>query len=202
MHTLSCGKMGDTFTLMEVHLRKYFWDYVFLLSLAGIVVVLDQWTKTLVRSSLIIGETWVPWDWLAPYARIVHWQNTGAAFGMLQNLSIVFTILPFFVIGAILYYFPQIPRTDWYLRIALCLMLGGAAGNLVDRLMIGHVTDFISVFRFPVFNIADASISIGTATLIIGMWLQERAEKEKQYQSIESAQDGDSYPVSEEVRGE
>ena len=185
---------------MEVSLRKYFWDFIFLLSLAGIVIVLDHWSKTLVRSSLMIGEKWVPWDWLAPYARIVHWKNTGAAFGMLQNLSIVFTILPFFVIGAILYYFPQIPRTDWYLRIAMCLMLGGATGNLIDRLTIGHVTDFVSISVFPVFNVADASISTGTATLIIGMWIQERLEKASRNQLAESPLGVDPHPVTEEVQ--
>jgi signal peptidase II len=194
-------KWGSIYFLEDL-LKKYFWDYIFLFSLAGIVIILDQWSKTIVRSSLVMSETWVPWEWLAPYARIVHWHNTGAAFGMLQGLSTVFTILPFFVIGAILYYFPQMPRTDWYLRIAMCMMLGGATGNLIDRLTIGHVTDFISVGKFPVFNVADASISTGTAVLLIGMWIQERLEKASKTQPAESPPDSDPQPITEEVQGD
>ena len=117
-----------------------------------------------------------------PYARVVHWQNTGAAFGIFQDLSIVFTILPFIVSAAIIYYFPQVPRSDWLIRLALSLQLGGALGNLIDRLTIGHVTDFLSVGNFAVFNVADASISIGTALLILGIWLNERKKEVRQDQ--------------------
>ena len=149
------------------------WDYVFLLSLAGIIVTLDQWTKGWVRTNLAVGEVWMPLDWLAPYARIVHWQNTGAAFGMFKDFGIVFTFLAVLVAGAILYYFPQVPRNDWYLRIAMGMQLGGALGNLTDRLTVGEVTDFVSLGNFPVFNVADASISTGVAILAFGMLLGE-----------------------------
>jgi signal peptidase II len=144
----------------------------------GVIVLLDQWTKWLIRANLPSGATWLPdWlAWLSPYARFVNWHNTGAAFGMFQGGSMVFTVLAFIVIGAIIYYFPQVERKDWFLRIALSMQLGGAIGNLVDRLtQDGRVTDFISVGTFPVFNIADASISVGTVVLLLGVYLQERA---------------------------
>ena len=64
------------------------------------------------------------------------------------------------------------------LRLALSMQLGGALGNLIDRLTIGHVTDFISVGNFPVFNVADASITIGAALLFLSVWIRERAEKQ------------------------
>ena len=155
-------------------MKKYIRDYAFLFTLAGVIIALDQWTKEIVRTHLTSGELWSPWEWLTPYARIVHWHNTGAAFGLGQNLSLVFTLLAILVVGAIIFYFPQIPRQDWPLRIALGMQLGGAAGNLIDRLAQGYVTDFISVGTFPVFNVADSSISIGVAVLIIGMWISER----------------------------
>ncbi len=158
-------------------MKKYIQDYLPLLLVAGIVIVLDQWTKSLVRASLPYGETWVPWAWLEPYARIVHWSNTGAAFGLFQNLGGLFTVLPFVVALAILYFYPQVPRGDWPLRLALGMQMGGAIGNLIDRLARGFVTDFISVGTFPVFNIADASISVGVAVLVVGMWIKERQEK-------------------------
>jgi signal peptidase II len=152
--------------------------YLYLLFVSGSLVVLDQWTKNLVRTNLVLSETWLPESlaWLSPYARIVHWYNTGAAFGMFQNGSTVFAVLAIIVTSAIIYYFPKVEAQDWFLRLALSMQLAGALGNLIDRLtQDGKVTDFISVGTFPVFNVADASISIGTAVLLLGVYLQERA---------------------------
>ena len=160
----------------------------------GVIVLLDQWTKWLIRSNLPSGATWLPdWlSWLSPYARFVNWHNTGAAFGMFQGGSMIFTVLAFIVIGVIIYYFPQVDRREWYLRTALSMQLGGAIGNLADRLtQEGRVTDFISVGNFPVFNIADASISVGTVVLLLGVYLQERAQQ----RAIRSA--GDSGQANE-----
>lgn len=148
--------------------------YLFLFLVAGLIVFFDQYTKSLVRRELAFTETWMPWEWLAPYARIVHWQNTGAAFGMFQGGNLVFSILAVIVTIAILIYFPQVPEDERYLRIAMCLQMGGALGNLVDRVIIGEVTDFISLGTFPVFNIADASITMGVVVLLLGMWLRDR----------------------------
>jgi signal peptidase II len=161
-------------------LNRYVRDYLILLGAAGMIVALDQWTKWLVRENLLFQETWLPeWlGWLSPYARIVHWYNSGAAFGMFQNGNLIFTILAFIVIAAILFYYPQVDAGDWPLRLALVLQLAGAAGNLVDRLLIGKVTDFISLGTFPVFNVADSSITIGVIVLLLGVWIKERKDKE------------------------
>jgi signal peptidase II len=149
-------------------------DYLILVGGAGFIVALDQWTKYLVRTNLALSETWSPFEWLAPYARIVHWNNTGAAFGIFPSGSLIFTIIAILVSIAILYYFPRVPSDQRALRIALVLQMGGALGNLTSRLIQGSVTDFISVGSFAVFNVADSSISIGVAVLIAGMWLEER----------------------------
>lgn len=160
-------------------MKRYIKDYTFLTLIAGTVIALDQITKYWVRSNIAMGETWMPWEWLAPYARIAHWYNTGVAFGMFQGRGTVFTILAFLVAGAIIFYFPSVPSQDWSLRLAMGLQLGGAMGNLIDRITIGHVTDFISIGNFPVFNIADSSITVGVGVLLLGIWLQERAEKQR-----------------------
>jgi signal peptidase II len=163
---------------LEVDLKRYIRDYALLLLMAGIIIGIDQWTKMLVRSKLEFGAIWAPWDWLLPYARIVHWNNSGAAFGILQGQSLLFTILAFLVTGVIIYYFPRVSSRDWTLRMAMGLQLGGAVGNLVDRLtMKGNVTDFISVGSFAVFNVADASITVGVVILLIGVWIKELQEK-------------------------
>ncbi len=158
-------------------MKKYLWDYVVLIGVAAVIVAFDQWTKYLVRTLVPFGESWSPWPWLAPYARLVHWQNTGAAFGMFQGFGLVFTVLAFIVSIGILYYYPRVPRSEWALRVAMVMMLGGAVGNLIDRLTIGTVTDFISVGTFAVFNVADSSISVGTVILILAVWIGERKQK-------------------------
>jgi signal peptidase II len=161
-------------------LRKYLADYFSLFLVAGLIVLLDQATKYIIRSNLAVGEIYRPDLWITQFARIVHWQNTGAAFGMFQSLGNVFMILSMVVSAAIIYYYPQVPRQDRLIRLAMALLLGGAVGNLIDRLSQGYVTDFISVSEFPVFNIADASISLGVVVLFFGMWYQEKEKKASQ----------------------
>ena len=171
-------------------MKKFLSNYSLLIFLTGVIILLDQGTKTWVRTNLAYQEMWSPWPWLMPYARLVHWSNTGAAFGMFQNMSMVFTILAVIVSVAILFYYPQIAKEDWPLRVALSMQLGGAIGNLIDRLTIGSVIDFISVGNFPVFNIADASLSVGVAILILGMWIKEKQEARSR--NSQSGNDGGS----------
>jgi signal peptidase II len=153
-------------------------DYLMLLGISGAIIALDQWTKYLVRTNLAFGATWSPWEWLEPIFRVVHWNNTGAAFGIFPAAGFIFMIVAIVVSGAILYYYPQVPRDQIGVRIALPMQLGGALGNLIDRLTIGTVTDFISVGPVPVFNVADACITIGVAVLIVFMWIDERRRRQ------------------------
>jgi signal peptidase II len=164
-------------------------DYLILTGIAGFVIALDQWSKFLVRTRLAVGEAWSPFAWLYPYVRVIHWKNTGAAFGLFPSGSLIFTVIAVIVSAAIIYYYPRVPNSQVALRFALALQLGGAIGNLVDRLAHGPVTDFISFGSFPVFNVADASISIGVAVLVGSMWIAERREL-----SAEAEAEG---PVSE-----
>lgn len=155
--------------------------------ITGIIVSFDQWTKWVVRSSLAIGETWSPFEWLAPYARIVHWNNTGAAFGLFPDGGSIFMVVAIIVGAVIIYYYPQIPRDKLAYRIAMGMQLGGALGNLIDRLLHGPVTDFVSIGRFAVFNVADSSISIGTAVLILAMWIDERNQSHGSLTGLEQS---------------
>jgi signal peptidase II len=158
-------------------LRKYWDRYGLLVVISGIIIILDQLSKNWIRTNLAFTETWSPWPWLAPYARFVHWHNTGVAFGLFQGFGIYLTLLAFIIAILIIYYYPRVPREDWSLKLAMAMQLGGALGNLVDRIQQGYVTDFISIGDFPVFNIADSSITIGVVVLLLGVWLQERREK-------------------------
>lgn len=164
--------------------------YLTFFGVAGILIFLDQWTKNLVRTNIPVGGVWLPegWEGLLDYARIVHWHNTGAAFGMFQDGALIFTVLAFVVSGVIIWFFHQIEEGDWFLRLALSMQLAGALGNLIDRLSHeGRVTDWISVGNFAVFNVADASITVGTGIMLIGIWILERRERQAQQESESQA---------------
>lgn len=157
-------------------MKQYLKSYLLLGGLAGFIILVDQLTKLWVRQNLPLNELWMPagLEWLLPYARFYFTQNTGASFGMLKGFGAVFTVLALVVSGGIIYYFPRIPSEDWIMRIALGMQLAGALGNVIDRLTLGYVTDFISVGTFAIFNVADSSITVGVAVLLLGVWLQER----------------------------
>lgn len=162
-----------------MNVQKILKRYAFLVVIAGIIIILDQVTKSYIRAEFPEGmRMWAPWDWMLPYARIVHVTNTGVAFGMFQGMWMIFAVLAAFVSIAIIYYFHHVPEEDWVLRLSMSMMLAGALGNLIDRLtQQGRVTDFVSVGNFPVFNVADSSITVGVVILIIGMWYQEIQQK-------------------------
>lgn len=143
--------------------------------LAGVIVLVDQYAKHLVRNNLLVNESYSPWPALAPYARLLHIQNTGAAFGLFKEAGLFFTVVAVIVSLVIVVYAQRLPAGNWWMRVALGMQLGGAVGNLIDRLVFGPVTDFISVGNFAIFNVADASISLGVALLALLMLFEARA---------------------------
>jgi signal peptidase II len=156
-----------------------FRDYSSMILIAGSIIVLDRITKWVIDTYLAVGGTWLPssLQWLMPYARIVNITNKGAAFGMFQGMRIVFIILTLVAIGAIIYFYSIQSSRDRWIKIALCLLLGGAIGNFIDRVLFGQVTDFISVGTFAVFNVADSFVTISSVMLIIAMLIKEMQEK-------------------------
>jgi signal peptidase II len=150
-----------------------------LLLIAGTIVLLDQASKSLIRANLALGEVYRPELWITQFARLVHLHNSGAAIGIFPSLGKVFMFLAILISGAIIYYYPRIPHQERLLRLSMALLLGGALGNLIDRLQQGYVTDFISVLNIPVVNLADLSVSVGVILLCISLWRQEE-KKERQ----------------------
>lgn len=134
-------------------------------ALAAAVVVADQLTKAWVVATLAIGDRI---EVLGELVRIVHWRNSGALFGMLPDTAGAFAIVSLAVVGLIVWYHAKAGR-GIVLSLALALLLGGAIGNLIDRLRYGAVVDFVDVgigtARFYTFNVADAAIS----TAIVGL---------------------------------
>lgn len=132
------------------------------LALAAFVVVLDQATKLAVSRWLERGDEF-PEGWPV---RLVHVTNSGAAFGILQDTGPLLVIVSLIGAAIILVYLLNPGFAHPMMRVGLVLMLGGAVGNLVDRVYAGEVIDFIRFPNWPAFNVADSAITIGVLLLI------------------------------------
>lgn len=148
-------------------------DFI-LLQLAAIVFLADQFTKFLVREFIPFGYSWPLWLGRDIF-QFTHTHNTGSIFGILQGQNTPLIFVSFLGVFVLLMIYRSQPRPTHLLRLSLGLQLGGAFGNLIDRLRLGAVTDFIDVSRWPVFNLADASIVTG---LILLAWFLLRANRQ------------------------
>ena len=131
-------------------------------AIAAAVFALDQLTKYLVRANLAIGESWPA----EGFFRLTHGTNTGTIFGLFPQQTLLLTLASFFAIGFVIYFYRAHGGNGWLSQVNVGLLLGGAFGNLLDRLAWAKVTDFIDVGPWPIFNIADSSIVVGITLLI------------------------------------
>lgn len=157
-------------------LQGKWWNVGFLLT-ALLIAAADQFSKIWIRS---YPEAQAIFE--AGFFRIIHTHNTGAAFGLFQGQTFALTILALVSITFILLYalfiYRRFPIFDNRLgRLALGLILGGAVGNLIDRLRLGYVTDFIDVGIWPTFNIADSAVTVGVIMLVCSLIFLARTEK-------------------------
>lgn len=146
---------------------------MFLPVIAGCVIFVDQLSKLLVEILLPLYRSWTPLPHLLPSFRFSHVGNTGLAFGLFPHNSEAFAWVAAFVSLAILIYNYSLSGRQFWLRLALGLQLGGAVGNLADRLRLGHVTDFID-FGPWIFNLADVAIILGALILTGVMWQESK----------------------------
>lgn len=145
----------------------------------GLVLALDQFTKYLVETRIPLYGYWAPFPALENIFRITHTANTGAVFGLFQGSGIFFTGLALVIVSAIIYFNLTLPGGQWWLRLALGLQLGGAIGNnLIDRMRQGHVTDFIDIGPWYIFNVADMAI-VGGVILFGYLLIKEEREMQK-----------------------
>lgn len=150
--------------------------------LALFAILLDQWTKWVIVKNMELGERIAVWD---PWLGILSHRNRGAAWGMLEGQMWLFTIVTVGVIVGIIYFYHTEAQGKPMFQVSLMLLLGGAIGNFIDRLFRGEVVDFIDVlipginYHFPIFNIADAALTIAVTMLLITIILEDQAEKKK-----------------------
>jgi signal peptidase II len=137
--------------------RRPLWrDPVPWLVLAAVLAA-DQLSKALVIANLHLSES-VP---ATGFFRFTHTWNTGTAFGLFRDYGGVLTVVSFVAVAVLYLFYRSSPTRPLLMRVAFGMQLGGAFGNLIDRLRLGHVTDFIDVGPWPVFNLADSSIVVG-----------------------------------------
>jgi len=151
--------------------------------LSAVVVAVDLWSKFVTNSSLKYG---VPVEVLPVFDLRLSY-NTGAAFSFLADAGglqrWLFVLIAVVVSGVLLVWMKRTPRWQWWVGVAQALVLGGALGNLYDRVVHGYVIDFISLhygeYYFAVFNLADVAISLGATLLIIDMLFLEGKVRDK-----------------------
>ena len=157
----------------------------FALWLAGgaalLTIILDQLTKAAIIDEIGPDAARRVIEVL-PGLRFIFVRNTGSAFGMFQGQGSVLTVLVFVALGFLAVFFYRNARRDPLVALALGLQIGGAVGNLIDRMRFGYVVDFIDVdiFNFPTFNVADSAITIGTILLVYALLFRDGRPTEPQ----------------------
>jgi len=171
------------------------------IAIALVVIALDQLSKSWVRANIPDFTYIVPIKVLGEYFVFEHVHNLGAAFGILQNQGNLFIIIAAVVASAILYYAGTLRPDQRVLRVLLGLQLGGALGNVVDRLYQGYVTDFIrigipNVYYWPNFNIADSAIVCGVIGLAIYILFEDlRGQRSRRQAEQINAAANDQQPA-------
>jgi signal peptidase II len=151
-------------------------QYAFLIAVAAAVLVADQALKALITAWLGDGRVV---DLLGGLVRLDYTRNSGAAFGFYQGGGALLVLIAVGVSVGIILSYRRLARSPWIVRAALGLILGGAIGNLVDRVRLGYVVDFIDLRWWPVFNLADSAIVVGVGLLILHSVLMSPAAHPK-----------------------
>lgn len=143
-----------------------------------IAILVDQMSKLIIEAFLELGEsiTLIPNFFALTYVR-----NTGAAFSILEGKMIFFYVITVIAVAGMLHYLSKTPKEQIWMRLSLILMLGGAIGNFIDRVMYQYVRDFLDFtffgYDFAVFNLADSFLCIGVALLMVDAYLEEKKER-------------------------
>ena len=146
-------------------------QWVALLVVAGTAVVADQLTKSIVSMQLPIGDAVAS---IGPFS-IHHVQNTGIAFGLFADSTTAVTVLTAAAVTAMLVFFARTAHRHPLLPVALGLVIGGSVANLIDRVRLGHVTDFLDFLYWPAFNLADTFIVVGVGLLFASFVASDRS---------------------------
>lgn len=146
-----------------------------ILLLIPLTLVIDQVSKYIIRHTMQLGQSEAVLG--EDFFRLTYIHNPGAAFGLNMGSPLLHTIVSIAALGVLVWLFWTLPRQEDLLRLALVLVLGGALGNIVDRLYLGEVVDFFDFgfgsTRWPIFNFADSFVTIGVGLMALGYTRQK-----------------------------
>ena len=137
----------------------------------ALIIILDQFVKYLIQANISLNHTVPIIDGIF---HLTYINNSGAAFSIFQNQTKLLIILPLIVTIMVLVYILKKRKTEhWAILLSMSLIAAGGIGNLIDRIAYGHVVDFFDFRVFPIFNVADISVSVGCGLLLIYMFFIE-----------------------------
>lgn len=158
--------------------------YKILVTIAPLILILDQWTKIVIQKKFYIGEK-LPV--IEGFFDITHIRNKGAAFGMLASLpdSVrvpFFFLMPLVALTIMAVVFNKLPEKSRLVAVALTLVMSGALGNVIDRIFLGEVVDFILFhwhyqWIYPAFNVADSAITVGVTLMMIDLFINKQPQE-------------------------
>ena len=158
---------------MTIREKLYAIRFGGIMMIAGAVLLLDRLSKAWIRHHFFLGESRRITEWFY----LTYVQNTGTAFGLFQGNNKALGIFAFIILLALLYGARGLSeRGGFWGAFGVALVLGGAFGNIMDRIHFGQVIDFFDFRVWPVFNIADSAISVGTVCIILGLLGKEPPE--------------------------
>ena len=172
------------------------------MAIAAVLIAIDLLLKEFLYKKCLTDGRIVVWEGVLSFTAV---QNTGASFGIFGSSTLALTIISFICSLFLLFFiFYSYPRRNLWLRSSLIMILGGAIGNLVDRLALGHVRDYVSfdLINFPVWNFADTCLTVGTVVLVIYIIFfygkDEEALKAARLQKLQAAKEKEQSEQTEQ----
>ncbi|MBF0387091.1 MAG: signal peptidase II [Candidatus Omnitrophica bacterium] len=165
-------------------MKRSFSDIIICLTTVALVVSVDRLTKAFFSAVLHPGES-IPVIRNIFHFSLVH--NTGIAFGLFKDNNFVFFVIPVIAIGLLVYnvyYYHKVGELDRLYIAAFSLILGGAIGNLIDRMLLGYVVDFLDFRVWPVFNAADSAITIGAFLVLLKCFPRPKENKDVKFKAV------------------
>lgn len=151
------------------------------MAIVGIIVLaIDQLTKFLVATQMSLGES-IPV--IGEYLKITSHRNNGAAWGMFEGRMLFFYIITVAVLVFLIYFYKTEAKNNLLMQVGITLLMAGALGNFIDRLLFQEVVDFVDVliinYDFPIFNVADSALTVGVIILLIEVFITGRGKNKK-----------------------
>ncbi|UXR44451.1 signal peptidase II [Staphylococcus simulans] len=158
--------------------KSYFIGATLFVTLA--VLILDQFTKAYIVKTMSVGDSY---SVIPGFLNITSHRNTGAAWGILSGKMGFFFLVTIIVLGLLTYFYVKEARGHFWMQMAISLLFAGALGNFIDRMKNGEVVDFIDTYifgyDFPIFNVADSSLTVGVILILILLLFDSKKNKMK-----------------------